>query len=41
MRTTQEKQPGWIQSVLQRVLQNIGVEIRNLVFKYRSVSKET
>jgi len=33
-----EKQPSWMHSVLQRVLQNIGVEIRNLVFKYSTDS---
>jgi len=33
-----EKQPSWMHSVLQRVLQNIGVEIRNLVFKYTTDS---
>lgn len=29
-----EKQPSWMHSVLQRVLANIGIEVRNLVFKY-------
>ena len=33
-----EKQPSWMHSVLQRVLQNVGVEVRNLVFKYTTDS---
>jgi vacuolar protein sorting-associated protein 13B len=33
-----ENQPSWMHSVVQRVLQNIGVEVRNLVFKYNTDS---
>ena len=33
-----EKQPGWVHSVVQKVLQNIGIEVRNLVFKYHTAS---